>query len=141
MPQVTMKPAARTIPPASAKGAMPDQTAFDRRTDEILASLRAGGQYKHLQTLEGPMDATVRVRGYGECACFCSNNYLGLANHPEVVEAGLKGLRDYGAGTSSVRFICGTFAPHESLERAIAGYMGTEASYTFVSCWNANEAV
>jgi glycine C-acetyltransferase len=114
---------------------------FDQRTDDILQTLHKGGQYKHLQMLESPMDATVRVRGYGECACFCSNNYLGLANHPEVVEAGIKGLRGFGAGTASVRFICGTFSPHESVEKTIARYMGTEAAYTFVSCWNANEAV
>jgi len=119
------------------------QTArpFDARTDDILAKLHEGGQFKHLQMLEGPMDATVRLRDYGECLCFCSNNYLGLANHPEVIEAGHEGLRKYGAGTASVRFICGTFEPHEQLEDTIARYMGTEASYTFVSCWNANEAV
>jgi glycine C-acetyltransferase len=114
---------------------------FDARADEILGTLRRGGQYKLLQTLEGPMDALVRVRGYGECLCFCSNNYLGLANHLEVIEAGIKGLRDYGAGTASVRFICGTFAPHEAVERAIAGFMGTQGAYTFVSAWTANEAV
>jgi glycine C-acetyltransferase len=114
---------------------------FDARADRTLATLREGGQYKHLRTIEGPMGPTVRVRGYGDCLCFCSNNYLGLANHPEVVEAGVKALRDYGAGTASVRFICGTFTPHEELEAAIARYMGVEAAYSFVSCWNANEAV
>ncbi len=114
---------------------------FDARTDATLASLKAGGQFKHLQVLEGPMGATVKVKGYGECLCFCSNNYLGLADHPEVVEAGLKGLKEFGAGTASVRFICGTFSPHLELEKRIASFMGTEASYTFVSCWNANEAV
>ncbi len=116
-------------------------TIFAQRTQKTLDTLLENGQYKHLQTLEGPMDAVVRIKGYGECICFCSNNYLGLANHPEVVEAGLKGLRDYGAGTASVRFICGTFGPHHELEATIAQYMGTESSYTFVSCWNANEAV
>ncbi|MCW5764848.1 MAG: aminotransferase class I/II-fold pyridoxal phosphate-dependent enzyme [Phycisphaeraceae bacterium] len=114
---------------------------FDARADALLATLRHGGQYKHLQTLEGPMDAEVTVRGYGRCLCFCSNNYLGLANHPEVIEAGVRALRDYGAGTASVRFICGTFGPHETLEAAIADLVGAEAAYTFVSCWNANEAV
>jgi len=118
-----------------------DARTFDQRADQTLAALRENGQYKHLRVLESPMDATVRVRDYGECLCFCSNNYLGLANHPEVVEAGLKGLKDYGAGTASVRFICGTFSPHEEAEATIARYMGTEAAYTFVSCWNANEAV
>ncbi|MCA9288477.1 MAG: aminotransferase class I/II-fold pyridoxal phosphate-dependent enzyme [Phycisphaerales bacterium] len=115
--------------------------AFDRRTDETLRSLEAGGQYKHLRTLNGAMDAEVEIRGYGKCLCFCSNNYLGLANHPEVVEAGIEGLKKYGAGTASVRFICGTFEPHEHLEEVIARYMGTESSYTFVSCWQATEAL
>lgn len=87
------------------------------------------------------MGPVVKLRRYGECLNFCSNNYLGLANHPEVVEAGLKGLRDFGAGTASVRFICGTFTPHETLERKIAHYMGTEAAYTFVSAWTAAEAL
>ena len=114
---------------------------FDVRTDETLRMLEESGQYKHLQVLQSPMDAAALVRGVGEVLCFCSNNYLGLANHPDVVEAGIRGLREYGAGTASVRFICGTFEPHETLERTIAEYMGTESAYTFVSCWNATEAL
>ncbi len=117
------------------------QNAFDSRASTVLASLKDSGQLKVLQTIEGPMDATVRLRGFGEVACFCSNNYLGLANDPRVVEAGLEGLRRYGAGTASVRFICGTFACHEQLEHRIAEFYGVEASYTFTSCWNANEAI
>ncbi len=120
---------------------MPAVTVFDRRADEILSMLESTGQYKHLREIEGPMDAVVRIRGVGEVLCFCSNNYLGLANHPEVVEAGIRALRDYGAGTASVRFICGTFTPHLELEETIARYMGTESAYTFVSCWNATEAL
>jgi glycine C-acetyltransferase len=116
-------------------------TVFDVRTDRLFHDLREQRVWKSLQMLESPMGPTVRIRGRGECLCFCSNNYLGLANHPEVVEAGIKGLRDFGAGTASVRFICGTFSPHETLEVAIADMMGTEASYTFVSAWTANEAV
>jgi len=114
---------------------------FESRTQQILTSLKESGQLKHLQTIEGPMGATVRLRGYGEVACFCSNNYLGLADHPEVVEAGIEGLRRYGAGTASVRFICGTFECHETLEARIAELYGCEAAYTFTSCWNANEAI
>ncbi len=118
---------------------------FDARTDEILRTLEKGGQYKHLQTMLSPMDAVVRMRTAAgkeiEALCFCSNNYLGLANHPEVVQAGIEGLKKYGAGTASVRFICGTFEPHERLEATIARYMGTESAYTFVSCWNATEAL
>ena len=120
---------------------MPATNVFDRRTDDILQSLEAGGQYKHLRTLQSPMDARIKVEGFGDVLCFCSNNYLGLANHPEVVEAAIKALRDYGAGTASVRFICGTFEPHLKLEETIARYIGTESSYTFVSCWNASETL
>ncbi len=116
-------------------------TTFPSRTNEILDSLRKSGQLKHLQTIEGPMDATVRIRGRGEVVCLCSNNYLGLANHPDVVDAAIEGIRKYGAGTASVRFICGTFDCHERLEDRIARFYGVEAAYTFTSCWNANEAI
>ena len=114
---------------------------FANRTDAVLAQLEEAGQLKCLQTIEGPMDATIRLRDRGEVICLCSNNYLGLANHPEVVEAGIDGLRRYGAGTASVRFICGTFECHERLERRIAEFHGVESAYTFSSCWNANEGI
>lgn len=114
---------------------------FHQRTEEILGDLSSTGQLKHLQTIEGPMGPRITLRDRGEVDCFCSNNYLGLANHPEVVEAGIEGLRTYGAGTASVRFICGTFQPHEHLENVIARMLGVEASYTFVSCWTASEAL
>ena len=64
---------------------------FDRRTDEVLRNLVDTGQFKTLQMIEGPMDATMKLRGYGDVACFCSNNYLWLANHPEVSQAGIEG--------------------------------------------------
>ncbi len=131
-------PTTRTQPaPAATAATHP----FAARTDSILKSLRDSGQYKHLQTIEGPMGPTVRLRGYGECLCFCSNNYLGLANHPEVVDAGLRALHEFGAGTASVRFICGTFTPHETLEKSLANLMDQEAAYSFVSAWNAAEAL
>ena len=115
-------------------------TSFLERSSSILAHLEETGQLKQLQMIESPMGPRISIRDRGEVDCFCSNNYLGLANHPDVVEAGIEGLRTYGAGTSSVRFICGTFAPHETLEARIASFLGVEASYTFVSCWNATEA-
>ncbi len=134
-----------TATSASGTNAGAMRTAFDTRTDALCAQLREQGLWKHLQVIDSPMDAVVKLRQpdgtFRDTLCFCSNNYLGLANHPEVIEAGVKGLREYGAGTASVRFICGTFSPHETLERQIAEYMGTEASYTFVSAWTANEAV
>ncbi len=115
-------------------------TLFFDRSSAILAHLEQTGQLKQLQMIESPMGPRISIRGKGEVDCFCSNNYLGLANHPDVVEAGIEGLRKYGAGTASVRFICGTFAPHVALEERIASFLGVEASYTFVSCWNATEA-
>lgn len=120
-------------------------TPFAVRTRETLEMLESSGQLKHLQTLDSPMGAMVTMvdddGSKNERICMCSNNYLGLANHPDVVEAGIEALRQYGAGTASVRFICGTFTPHLTLEQTIAEYMGTEAAYTFVSCWNATEAL
>ena len=119
--------------------------AFARRATSLLEGLRTAGEFKMLQTIEGPMGPTVRLRrddgSLHDVLCFCSNNYLGLANHPDVVEAGIKGIEKYGAGTASVRFICGTFTPHLRLEKRIADMLGVEASYTFVSCWNATEAL
>lgn len=118
---------------------------FSVRSSALLAGLRDRGELKVLQTVDSTMGPVVRLKQADglsrEAVCFCSNNYLGLADHPEVVEAGIKALRDYGAGTASVRFICGTFAPHHELEARIAAMLGHEASYTFVSCWNATEAV
>lgn len=120
-------------------------TPFAVRTRETLEMLESSGQLKHLQTLDSPMGAKVTMvdddGSTHERICMCSNNYLGLANHPDVVESGIEALRKYGAGTASVRFICGTFTPHLTLEQTIAEYMGTEAAYTFVSCWNATEAL
>jgi glycine C-acetyltransferase len=87
------------------------------------------------------MRPVVHIDGKGEVLVLCANNYLGLADHPEVVEAGIQGLRDYGAGTASVRFICGTLDCHRRLEQKIAEFVGTPSSLSYVSCWNANEAL
>lgn len=102
--------------------------------------MQSAGTLKRLRHVTGPMDATVQLEGEGECIVLCSNNYLGLANHPEVVEATRKGLDHYGAGTASVRFICGTFDAHRTLEEKLAKFAGTPAALSYVSCWNANEA-
>ncbi len=105
-----------------------------------LEALREAGTYKLFNTIVSPQGPVVEMAGRGEVIVLSSNNYLGLAARPEVVEAGIEGLRHYGAGTGSVRFICGTFEPHHELERELAELVGTEASLTYVSCWNANEA-
>ncbi len=105
-----------------------------------LASLRESGTYKRFNILESPQGPVVHMRGRGEVIVLSSNNYLGLADHPDVVRAGVEGLERYGAGTASVRFICGTFEPHLELERDLAELSATDAALTYVSCWNANEA-
>lgn len=116
-------------------------TDFEARTRELLTNLDRQGTRKVLRHLRGPMGATVDVEGIGEVICLCSNNYLGLANHPDVVAATAAGLKKYGAGTASVRFICGTFECHRAIETALADFAGTEAALTYVSCWCANEAL
>ena len=116
-------------------------TALDQRLRKTLESLEAAGTYKHLRHVTGTMGPTAKLEGLGEVLVFCSNNYLGLADNPEVVAAGHAGLDRYGAGTASVRFICGTFACHRELEERLAAFLGTEAALTYVSCWNANEGL
>jgi glycine C-acetyltransferase len=115
-------------------------SVLDERLRSELEGLREAGTYKRSNTLLSPQGPVVQMAGRGEVLVLSSNNYLGLAARPEVVEAGIEGLRRYGAGTASVRFICGTFEPHLELERELADLVGTEASLTYVSCWNANEA-
>lgn len=106
-----------------------------------LDALKAAGTYKRLNYIEGPQGARVHMEGRGEVIVLSSNNYLGLANEPSVVNAGVDALHKYGAGTASVRFICGTFTVHRELEAALARFVGTEASMSYVSAWNANEAL
>jgi glycine C-acetyltransferase len=114
---------------------------LERELAAELDGLRAAGTYKRFNTLCSPQGPVVEMSGRGEVIILSSNNYLGLAAHPRVVAAGIEGLERYGAGTASVRFICGTFTPHRELERELASFAGTEAALTYVSCWNANEAV
>jgi len=116
-------------------------TVLTEQVGAELDGLRDARTYKRFLTLESPQGPAVQMEGRGEVIVLSSNNYLGLAAHPEVVRAGIEGLERYGAGTASVRFICGTFAPHHELERKLAELSGTEAALTYVSCWNANEAV
>lgn len=114
---------------------------LDEQLGAELDGLREARTYKRFLTLESPQGPVVRMAGRGEVIVLSSNNYLGLAGHPEVIRAGIEGLERYGAGTASVRFICGTFSPHLQLEAQLAEISGTEAALSYVSCWNANEAV
>ncbi len=102
-----------------------------------LEDLQAKGLYKRERQLQGPQGAAIRVGGR-EVINFCANNYLGLANHPAIVEAAHEGLRRYGYGVASVRFICGTQEIHKQLEAAIARFLGKDDAILYVACWDAN---
>lgn len=115
--------------------------ALQRRLQDELEQFIRDGVYKRLNFLDGPQGPRVRMEGKGEVIILSSNNYLGLSAQPEVVAAGKAALDRFGGGTASVRFICGTFTVHRALEAACARLVGTPASLSFVSCWNANEAV
>jgi glycine C-acetyltransferase len=116
-------------------------TSFEQRLEGELEQFIRDGVYKRLNYLDSPQGPRVRMEGRGEVIILSSNNYLGLSNQPEVVAAGKAGLERWGAGTASVRFICGTYMVHRTLEAACARLVGTGASLSFVSAWNANEAV
>ncbi|HEV3256777.1 MAG TPA: glycine C-acetyltransferase [Gemmataceae bacterium] len=102
-----------------------------------LDDIRKGGLYKQERVLQGPQGAAMRVAGR-EVINFCANNYLGLANHPAVVDAAREGLGRYGYGMASVRFICGTQEPHKELETSIARFLGKDDAMLYTSCFDAN---
>ena len=116
--------------------------AFDSELKAGLQALEAAGTYKRLRHLTSPMDAHVAMAEAGsDVVVVSSNNYLGLADDPDVIAAGIEGLRRYGAGTASVRAICGTFEIHRQLEEKLAQFCGFEAALSYVSCWTANEGL
>jgi len=114
---------------------------FYRELDEALDELKTQGTYKRLKFNTGAMSGRMPVEGFGKPIVLCSNNYLGLADKPCIIEKAKAALDQYGAGASSVRFICGTFAIHRELEEKTAAFLGMEASLTYTSCWAANTAV
>jgi glycine C-acetyltransferase len=116
-------------------------TAFEQRLIADLDALKKAGTYKRLRHLTAPMSARTRMEEAGDVLVLSSNDYLGLADHPEVIAAGIEGLKRYGAGTASVRFICGTLDVHRELEEKIAALFGFSASLSYVSCWSANEGL
>ncbi|MBE9170313.1 glycine C-acetyltransferase [Pleurocapsales cyanobacterium LEGE 06147] len=103
-----------------------------------LEEIRQSGLYKEERILISPQNAAIAVRGGQEVLNFCANNYLGLANHPEVIAAAQEGLIKYGFGLSSVRFICGTQNIHKELEAKISAFLGTEDTILYSSCFDAN---
>jgi len=105
-----------------------------------LDEIKTAGLYKRERPLEGPQSATVTLAGR-ELLNFCANNYLGLADHPAIVEAAKRAVDEWGFGLASVRFICGTQSLHLQLERAVSAFLGTEATILYSSCFDANGGV
>jgi glycine C-acetyltransferase len=103
-----------------------------------LAQVRDEGLYKSELVITTPQSAHVAVEGRGELLNLCANNYLGLASHPEVVAAARDALDRWGFGMASVRFICGTQALHHELEQRLSGFLGTDDTILFSSCFDAN---
>src|SRR5262245_65706656 len=102
-----------------------------------LADVQAKGLFKRERQLQGPQGSAIRVAGR-EVINFCANNYLGLANHPAIVAAAEQGLKQYGYGMASVRFICGTQELHKQFEADIARFFGKDDAILYSSCWDAN---
>src|SRR5438270_2083957 len=102
-----------------------------------LDDLQAKGLYKRERLIESPQGTAIRVNGR-DVINFCANNYLGLANHPEVVAAAHEGLNQWGFGLSSVRFICGTQDPHRELEQAIGRFFRKDDAILYTSAFDAN---
>lgn len=108
---------------------------------ERTEALKAEGLYKSERRIAGPQQAAIEVRNNGatdQVLNLCANNYLGLANHPRVIEAAHMALDEFGYGMASVRFICGTQTLHTELEQRISDYLGTEDTILYPSCFDAN---
>ncbi|QYM98065.1 glycine C-acetyltransferase [Dickeya ananatis] len=115
---------------------MPD--AFYQQLTTQLAALRDDGLFKDERLITSAQQALVTVADDGELINFCANNYLGLANHPALIDAAKAGLDSHGFGMASVRFICGTQDIHQTLERQLAAFLGMEDAILYSSCFDAN---
>ncbi|MBQ8760431.1 MAG: glycine C-acetyltransferase [Bacteroidales bacterium] len=113
---------------------------FQEYLQKELAQIEADGLYKNERIIESPQGAEIMVKGK-KCLNFCANNYLGLANNPELIEAAKKGLDARGFGMASVRFICGCQDLHKQLEQKIAEFFGTEDTILYAACFDANGGV
>jgi glycine C-acetyltransferase len=110
----------------------------NKRFQQTLEEIRAAGLYKQERIITTPQGVAIRVQDGREVLNFCANNYLGLANHPDVISAAHRALDDHGFGLASVRFICGTQDLHKDLEAAISRFFGTDDTILYTSCFDAN---
>ena len=113
---------------------------FYKQLENEIDSLKEKKTFKSFKYNTNALNGKINVEAFGEEIVLCSNNYLGLANNPEVIKAARESLTQYGAGASSVRFICGTYDIHRKLEEKVAEFLDMNASLTYTSCWAANTA-
>lgn len=111
---------------------------FEEHLLEQLEHLKQEGLYKQERIIDSPQDAEIRLVSGEKLLNFCANNYLGLANHPEVIQAAISSYIPYGYGLASVRFICGTDQLHKKLEARISRFLGGEDTILYTSCFDAN---
>src|SRR5881628_3063148 len=109
--------------------------ALQQHLEKQLADIRSAGLYKNERVITTPQGAHIRVSTGAQVLNMCANNYLGLAEHPEVVRAAHEGLDKWGYGLASVRFICGTQQIHKQLEHKISEFLGTEDTILYSSCF------
>ena len=114
--------------------------SFQKYLQKELAEIEAAGLYKNERIIESPQGAEILVKGK-KCLNFCANNYLGLANNPELIKAAKEGMDARGFGMASVRFICGCQDLHKKLEEKIAEFFGTEDTILYAACFDANGGV
>ena len=112
--------------------------AIKEHIDRQIHQIREDGLYKEERIITSPQEASITVAGGQEVLNFCANNYLGLADHPEVIAAAKGSYEQWGYGLSSVRFICGTQQIHKQLEAAISEFLRTEDTILYTSCFDAN---
>ena len=112
--------------------------AFLSRLRKDTEELREAGLFKAERVIRSQQQADIQIADGSEVVNFCANNYLGLANHPALIEAAHAALDRYGYGMASVRFICGTQSVHKELEERISGFLGTEETILYPSCFDAN---
>ncbi|WP_372716226.1 glycine C-acetyltransferase [Novipirellula sp.] len=112
--------------------------AFQTHLSEQLGEIRDNGLYKSERIITSPQDVRIQVGGGQSVLNLCANNYLGLADNPEIVKAAHEGLDRWGYGLSSVRFICGTQDVHKQLEQSLSEFLGTEDTILYTSCFDAN---
>src|SRR5256886_17694177 len=111
---------------------------FEKQLSQTLEEIKSQGLYKTERIITTPQDSHIKVAGGKEAINMCANNYLGLADHPELIKAAKEALDSHGLGMASVRFICGTQDLHKALEAALTKFLGTEDTIPYASAFDAN---